>query len=123
MPTLGERIKAGRERRHLRQRDLAEMVGVDVKTVDNWENGRTRPKNRLGALEEALQINLRESADDELAEAEEDDALQDLIDQARRERAGGDPTLYNMLMRLQRMSEPARDTGDEHGRGGTQQAG
>jgi transcriptional regulator with XRE-family HTH domain len=48
------RIKRARERGHMKQEDLARAVGVNIKTVDNWENGRSRPKNRMGALEQVL---------------------------------------------------------------------
>ena len=47
---LGEQIRAARERRHLTQQQLADLIGVDRKTVDNWENRRTSPRNRMGAL-------------------------------------------------------------------------
>jgi len=47
---LGEQIKAARERAHLTQQQLADILGVDRKTVDNWENRRTSPRNRMGAL-------------------------------------------------------------------------
>jgi transcriptional regulator with XRE-family HTH domain len=46
----GAQIKDARERRHLTQQQLADVLGVDRKTVDNWENGRTSPRNRTGAL-------------------------------------------------------------------------
>ena len=32
------------------QQQLADVLGVDRKTVDNWENHRTSPRNRMGAL-------------------------------------------------------------------------
>jgi DNA-binding XRE family transcriptional regulator len=53
---LGTRIKRARERARprMKQEDLAAAVGVDRKTVDNWENARSRPKSSLGALEEVL---------------------------------------------------------------------
>jgi transcriptional regulator with XRE-family HTH domain len=47
---LGEQVRAARERRHLTQQQLADLLGVDRKTVDNWENHRTSPRNRMGAL-------------------------------------------------------------------------
>lgn len=46
----GRAIKDARERRHLTQQQLADILGVDRKTVDNWEHGRTSPRNRMGAL-------------------------------------------------------------------------
>jgi transcriptional regulator with XRE-family HTH domain len=57
-PTIGRRIKRARERRRWTQRQLADALGVNIKTVDNWEAGRTSPRNRLGALEEVLGITL-----------------------------------------------------------------
>jgi transcriptional regulator with XRE-family HTH domain len=63
---LGTRIKRARERRHWRQADLARAIGVNVKTVGNWERGHTIPRNRIGAIEATLGISLTE---DEAAEA------------------------------------------------------
>jgi DNA-binding XRE family transcriptional regulator len=51
---LGTRIRRARERARLTQAQLAEQVGVDRKTIDNWENNRSRPRSRLAALEEVL---------------------------------------------------------------------
>lgn len=48
--SLGEQIRDARERRHLTQQQLADLLGVDRKTVDNWENRRSTPRNRMGAL-------------------------------------------------------------------------
>lgn len=55
---LGTRIKRARERRHWRQIDLAKALGVDVKTVGNWERGHTIPRNRIGAIEETLGLDI-----------------------------------------------------------------
>lgn len=57
-PTLGARIRRARERKQLSQPDLAAMVGASVRAIGDWENDRTRPKNRLGALEEVLGVSL-----------------------------------------------------------------
>jgi transcriptional regulator with XRE-family HTH domain len=54
-PTLGTSIARARGRKHWTQQQLANAIGVDRKTIDNWENGRTIPhRHRIGALEEAL---------------------------------------------------------------------
>jgi transcriptional regulator with XRE-family HTH domain len=58
MATVGDQIRSARHRRQWTQKQLADAVGVNVKTVDNWENGRTSPKNRLGAVEEVLGLRL-----------------------------------------------------------------
>ena len=67
---VGTMIKRARERKRWTQRQLADAVGVNVKTVDNWEAGRTSPRNRLGALEEVLGVALydeQKPGPDELA--------------------------------------------------------
>jgi transcriptional regulator with XRE-family HTH domain len=51
---LGPRIRRARERAKLTQRDLAEAVGVDRKTIGNWESGASSPRSRLGRLEAVL---------------------------------------------------------------------
>lgn len=55
---LGTKIKRARERKRWTQQQLAEAVGVSQKTIDNWENGRTSPRSSLGAIEQALNVNL-----------------------------------------------------------------
>ena len=66
---LGTLIKRARERRRWTQRQLADALGVNPKSVDNWENGRTSPRNSIGALEEVLGISL----DEDQAAPEKDD--------------------------------------------------
>ena len=61
---LGLRIKQARGRQHLKQWQLAERVGVNRKTIDNWENERTRPRaDHVAALEAVLgSLNSSEQA-------------------------------------------------------------
>lgn len=54
---VGLRIKRAREARGWTQAQLAAQIGVDRKTVDNWENNRTVPLNRLGRLSAVLGID------------------------------------------------------------------
>lgn len=49
-----EAIKAGRERRRLTQAELATELGVSMRTVGSWERGESVPRNRIGALRDAL---------------------------------------------------------------------
>ena len=56
-PVLGVRIRRARERLHLTQQQLADLVGVSLRSVSNWEGGHHVPKNRLGALEDVLGQN------------------------------------------------------------------
>jgi transcriptional regulator with XRE-family HTH domain len=55
---IGTRIKRARERMRWSQQRLADALSVDRKTVDNWENGRTRPRSSVGALEAILGVSL-----------------------------------------------------------------
>lgn len=57
-PAIGTKIKRARERKRWTQRQLAAELHVNIKTVDNWENGRTSPLNSIGALEAVLDIRL-----------------------------------------------------------------
>ena len=52
--SLGTRIKRARERKRWTQQELADRVGVNRKTVDNWENERAIPRSSIGALEHVL---------------------------------------------------------------------
>ncbi len=61
------RIRLARERRLMRQEDVAAALGVDKRTVGNWERGRTHPRNRLGALVALLDLDM---TDTELAVAD-----------------------------------------------------
>ena len=46
--------RAVREATKLSQRDFAELVGVPVKTLQNWEQKRTRPTGPARALLRAI---------------------------------------------------------------------
>lgn len=51
---LGIRIRRARERKRWSQRQLADALGVGVRSVGSWERGETEPRNSIGALEEVL---------------------------------------------------------------------
>ena len=53
-PQIGLKIRRARERRRWSQAELAARLNVSQKTVDNWENERTRPKSAIGAIEDLL---------------------------------------------------------------------
>lgn len=57
MSISGEEIKQARERHQLTQQDLADLVGVSLRTVGSWERGESIPRNRLGAVREALHMD------------------------------------------------------------------
>ena len=55
---IGMAIRRARERKRMRQQDLADAIGVSRNAVDAWENGRAYPRRSMGAIEEVLGINL-----------------------------------------------------------------
>lgn len=57
---VGSRIRAGRQRRGWSREELAQKLGsrVTTRTIDNWENGRSRPRDYAGALVHLLGIEL-----------------------------------------------------------------
>lgn len=57
---LGERIRTAREAANLSQAELAAAIGSAPRSVGNWERGVSLPRSKIGALEKALGVNLRE---------------------------------------------------------------
>ncbi len=45
--SIGEHICKARVDRKLLQEDVANILGVDVMTIGNWENGKVQPKSRF----------------------------------------------------------------------------
>lgn len=95
---IGTRIRRARERKRMRQADLAKALGVSRQTVDAWENDRSYPRSSIGAIEEVLGISLNGSAppDDSIAQLAEDvSSSKDLTERQKRrllaliERDGG----------------------------------
>lgn len=97
-PRLALRIKRARERLGWTQQELAERIGRDRKTVDNWENSRTTPRSSIGALEAVLGISLGEDGgepdprEEELRRMFPDERADALIETYRRlQRRGPSP--------------------------------
>ena len=101
-PLLATRIKRARERLRWSQQQLADAVGVNRKTVDNWENARNSPRSSIGALEAVLGSLsegdgevLRDDRDRELwslttfTEAERRDFIHAYRERQRQERDAG----------------------------------
>ena len=58
---LGERIRVARDAAGLSQRELADRVHVDTKTVSRWENGRHQATRRnANRLADALGVGVEE---------------------------------------------------------------
>jgi transcriptional regulator with XRE-family HTH domain len=56
MSISAEQIRSGRERLMMTQQQLADELGVSLRTVGNWERGETVPRNRLAPLAEVLRL-------------------------------------------------------------------
>ena len=52
--SIGDNIKLWRERRNLKQSELAEELGISDKTVSSWEINRTEPK--MGMIEKICSV-------------------------------------------------------------------
>lgn len=52
--TLGDYIRQARERRGMTQGELAQAVGVSMRTVGNWERGQAVPRSSLTRVEDLL---------------------------------------------------------------------
>jgi len=56
--SLGLTIRRARERKRWTQQQLADAVEVSRDAIIKWEGDQRAPKNRIGALEEVLGIDL-----------------------------------------------------------------
>lgn len=54
MTITGEAIKEARERLQLTQQELADELGVSLRTVGSWERGESVPRSRMGAIRVVL---------------------------------------------------------------------
>ena len=58
---LGKKIKHGRLLKDMRQKDLAEKVGVHVLTIGSWERGESSPTMiDMARLKKILGLNVDE---------------------------------------------------------------
>ena len=63
MRTTGDEIREARERLRITQADLAKRLGVSMRTVGSWERGESIPRNRMGAIAEALGLEIEGERD------------------------------------------------------------
>jgi transcriptional regulator with XRE-family HTH domain len=62
---VGERLRQLRERKALRQEDLAALAGIGKNTVNRLEKNRTEPHmSTVRKLADALEVNPAELVDD-----------------------------------------------------------
>lgn len=50
----GDEIRRRRELANMSQKELADALGVDTKTVNNWENARSTPRNATSRIKKLL---------------------------------------------------------------------
>lgn len=60
---LGNRIRELRRNLGITQEQLAEIINIDQRNLSNIECGVTFPSKSLGAIAEALQVNLKDLFD------------------------------------------------------------
>jgi DNA-binding transcriptional regulator YiaG len=53
-----DEIKTGRERQRMTQQQLADAVGVSLRTVSSWERGQSVPRNRAAVLADVLDLSI-----------------------------------------------------------------
>lgn len=68
-PRIGTMLRKARERKLMSQEDVARALRVSRSAVNSWENDRAYPRNRIGALEEVLGVDLSQPDADPLAAA------------------------------------------------------
>jgi transcriptional regulator with XRE-family HTH domain len=57
--TFGDRIAAARESRDMSQKSLAKRLGVNLETIDSWENDLSEPRaNKLQTLSGVLNVSI-----------------------------------------------------------------
>jgi DNA-binding transcriptional regulator YiaG len=63
MSISAEEIKNGRERIGMTQKQLADAVGVSLRTVGSWERGESVPRNRAAMVAEILDLQIEGQRD------------------------------------------------------------
>jgi DNA-binding transcriptional regulator YiaG len=53
-----EEIRNGRERLAMTQQELADAVGVSLRTVGSWERGQSVPRNRAALVADVLNLSI-----------------------------------------------------------------
>ena len=117
--SLGARIRNARQRKGIKRPEFAKALGVSLKTIDNWENDRTHPRDKLGLIEAFLGVNL--TADevpeerDPIAELVGERGAEEFRRAARKKVSNPERLLEQVEELLAREMEPA--LGDDAQRG------
>ena len=56
LPLTGDQIRRAREALRMTQQELADELGVGLRTIGRWERGESAPRSAMGALTRALQL-------------------------------------------------------------------
>lgn len=80
------RIKELREKHKLKQTQLAQLTGIDQRTISNYETGKTYPDAKaLVAFADYFKVSvdyiLCRTSDDELNKEEADKLIDDIVSQ------------------------------------------
>lgn len=106
----GPSIRAAREAAGLTQQELANALGVTLRTVGNWERGETVPRSREGAIRRVLRDQLAAGAPDvvSLTQASDAELLGEIARRFERGRAAattGAVDVEGVMQGRERLSE------------------
>lgn len=77
--TIGEKIKAARKKKGLKQEELAERLNISYQNIGQWENGVRTPKlQTLQKIASALDISMLELQGFSLSDVPTEDLLAEL---------------------------------------------
>ena len=62
LPLTGDQIRRAREALRMTQQDLADQLGVGLRTIGRWERGESAPRSAMGALTRILQLPTPDTA-------------------------------------------------------------
>lgn len=112
---LGETLRSAREARGLTQDQLATRIGASVTSIKNWETNRRLPRSHIGALEQALGIQLRGTPTRDSPRLDEATDAQFATELAAR-LAERNETIRELRARLAELGHATDDTGHDEPR-------
>ena len=99
---IGDRIKQARDRAGLRQEDLADLIGMSTRQVQNYEAGESKQYAKLKAIAEATGVRVEWLLrGDEAEDQDTGEGLRELRDHL-------DAQHDEVVRRLERLEELAR---------------
>lgn len=95
---LGSRIKTAREQAGLTQDDLADIVGLSMRQIQNLESGTSKPYKHLATIAEATGRSVEWLLHGDAPTSADEDRLREIV---REEVSGLQAQLDRILARLQ----------------------